>query len=153
MYTDKSIHEILLPRRVTLYSLENNVFNFKVNNKLMKMYPIIHFFINCKVLAKKKITAEDNLLPCTFYEIWCNLPDVVYLTFGNRTQSIARNRRHFAPVINCQRNLTSKMADKNDRSQGKRIPRDFLNNLSSVDLFYEEKGWNKTPCKKMLGLY
>ena len=87
MYTDKSIHEILLPRRVTLYSLENNVFNFKVNNNLMKMYPIIHFFINCKVLAKKKITAEDNLLPCTFYEIWCNLPDVVYLTFGNRTQS------------------------------------------------------------------
>ena len=69
MYTDRSVHEILLPRRVTLYSLENNVFNFKVNNNLMEMYPIIHFFINCKVLAKKKITAEDNLLPCTFYEI------------------------------------------------------------------------------------
>ena len=66
---------------------------------------------------------------------------------------IARNSGHFAPVINCQRNLISKMADKNDRSQGKRIPCDFLNNLSSVDLFYEEKSWNKTPCKKMLGLY
>ena len=66
---------------------------------------------------------------------------------------IARNSGHFAPVINCQRNLISKMADKNDRSQGKRIPCDFLNNLSSVDLFYEEKSWNETPCKKMLGLY
>ena len=66
---------------------------------------------------------------------------------------IARNRGHFAPVINCQRNLIFKMTDKNDRSQGKRIPCDFLNNLSSVDLFYEEKSWNKTPCKKMLGLY
>ena len=55
---------------------------------------------------------------------------------------IARNRGHFAPVINCQRNLVFKMADKNYRSQGKRIPRDFLNNLSSVDLFYEEKSWN-----------
>ena len=67
--------------------------------------------------------------------------------------SIARNRGHFAPVINCQRNLIFKMTDKNDRSQGKRIPCDFLNNLSSVDLFYKEKSWNKTPCKKMLGLY
>ena len=67
--------------------------------------------------------------------------------------SIARNSGHFAPVINCQRNLISKMADKNDGSQGKRIPCDFLNNLSSVDLFYEEKSWNETPCKKMLGLY
>ena len=37
---------------------------------------------------------------------------------------IARNSGHFAPVINCQRNLISKMADKNDRSQGKRIPCD-----------------------------
>ena len=45
------------------------------------------------------------------------------------------------------------MTYKNDRSQGKRIRCDFLNNLSSVDLFYEEKSWNKTPCKKMLGLY
>ena len=54
-------------------------------------------------------------------------------------QNIARNSEHFAPVINCQRNLISKMADNNDRSQGKRIPCDFLNNLSSVDLFYEEK--------------
>ena len=57
-------------------------------------------------------------------------------------QRIARNRGHFAPVINCQRNLIFKMADKNYRSQGKRIPCDFLNNLSSVDLFYEEKSWN-----------
>ena len=68
-------------------------------------------------------------------------------------KDIARNRGHFAPVINCQRNLISKMADNNDRSQGKRIPYDFLNNFSSVDLFYEEKSRNKTPCKKMLGLY
>ena len=67
--------------------------------------------------------------------------------------SIARNRGHFAPMINCQRNLIFKMTDKNDRSQGKRIPCDFLNNLSSVDLFYKEKSWNKTPCKKILGLY
>ena len=66
---------------------------------------------------------------------------------------IARTSGHFAPVIHCQRNLISKMADKNDRIQGKRIPRDFLNNLSSVDLFYEEKSWNETSCKKMLGLY
>ena len=56
--------------------------------------------------------------------------------------NIARNGGHFAPVINCQRNLIFKMADKNYRSQGKRIPCDFLNNLSSVDLFYEEKSWN-----------
>ena len=34
--------------------------------------------------------------------------------------SIARNRGHFAPVINCQRNLIFKMTDKNYRSQGKR---------------------------------
>ena len=67
--------------------------------------------------------------------------------------AIARNSGHFAPVINCQRNLISKMTDKNDRSQGKRIPCNFLNNLSSVDLFYEEKSWNETSCKKMLGLY
>ena len=71
----------------------------------------------------------------------------------NIFKSIARNRGHFAPVINCQRNLISKMANENDCSQGKRIPCDFLNNLSSVDLFYEEKSWNKTPCKKMIGLY
>ena len=57
--------------------------------------------------------------------------------------SIARNRGHFAPVINCQRNLIFKMADKDYRSQGKRIPYDILNNLSSVDLFYEDKGKKK----------
>ena len=63
-------------------------------------------------------------------------------TSGESKEAIARNRGHFAPVINCQRNLVFKMADKNYRSQGKRIPCDFLNNLSSVDLFYEEKSWN-----------
>ena len=61
-----------------------------------------------------------------------------------RHTCIARNRGHFAPVINCQRNLTFKMADKSYRSQGKRIPYDILNNLSSVDAFYEEKGKKKT---------
>ena len=45
------------------------------------------------------------------------------------------------------------MADKNDRSQGKRIPYDILNNLSSVDLFYEEKSKKKTSSKKILGVY
>ena len=30
-----------------------------------------------------------------------------------------------------------KMADKDNRSQGKRFPYDILNNLSSLDLFYE----------------
>ena len=66
---------------------------------------------------------------------------------------IAGNRGHFAPVINCQRNLIFKMADKSDRSQGKRIPYDVLNNLSSVDLFYEEKSKKKTSSKKILGIY
>ena len=51
--------------------------------------------------------------------------------------NIARNRGHFASVINCQRHLFFKMADKNNRSQGKRFPYDILNNLSSLDLFYE----------------
>ena len=45
------------------------------------------------------------------------------------------------------------MADKVYRSQGKRIPYDILNNLSSVDLFYEEKGKKKTSSKKILGIY
>ena len=67
--------------------------------------------------------------------------------------NIARNRGHFAPVINCQRNLIFKMADKDYRSQGKHIPYDILNNLSSVDLFYEEKGKKKTSSKKILGVY
>ena len=48
---------------------------------------------------------------------------------------IARNRGHFASVINCQRHLFFKMADKNNRSQGKRFPYDILNNLGSLDLF------------------
>ena len=54
-------------------------------------------------------------------------------------KTIARNRGHCAPVINCQRHLIFKMADRNNRSQRKRVPYDILNNLSSVDLFYEEK--------------
>ena len=66
---------------------------------------------------------------------------------------IARNRGHFAPVINCQRHLIFKMADKNIRSQGKRVPYDILNNLSSLDLFYEEKRKKKTSSKKILGIY
>ena len=66
---------------------------------------------------------------------------------------IARNRGHFASVINCQRNLIFKMADKVYRSQGKRIPYDILNNLSSVDLFYEEKGKKNISSKKILGVY
>ena len=45
------------------------------------------------------------------------------------------------------------MADKNDRSQGKRISYDILNNLSSVDLFYDEKKQEKTSSKKILGVY
>ena len=45
------------------------------------------------------------------------------------------------------------MADKSYRSQGKRIPYDILNNLSSVDLFYEKKGKKKTFSKKILGVY
>ena len=45
------------------------------------------------------------------------------------------------------------MADKSYRSQGKRIPYDILNNLSSVDLFYEEKGKEKTSSKKIVGVY
>ena len=57
---------------------------------------------------------------------------------------IARNRGHFASVINCQRHLFFKMADKNNRSQGKRFPYDILNNLGSLDLFYEVYiPWNK----------
>ena len=54
-----------------------------------------------------------------------------------RFSNIARNRGHFASVINCQRHLFFKMADKNNRSQGKRFAYDMLNNLSSLDLFYE----------------
>ena len=68
-------------------------------------------------------------------------------------QNIARNRGYFAPVINCQRNLIFKMADKNDRSQGKLISYDILNNMSSVDLFYDEKSKKKTSSKKILGVY
>ncbi|XP_015770580.1 PREDICTED: uncharacterized protein LOC107348994 [Acropora digitifera] len=33
------------------------------------------------------------------------------------------------------------------------IPYDILNNLSSVDLFYEEKGKRETSSKKILGVY
>ena len=56
-------------------------------------------------------------------------------------------------MINCQRHLIFKMADKNYRSRGKRVPYDILNNLSSVDLFYEEKSEKKASSKKFLGIY
>ena len=68
-------------------------------------------------------------------------------------EAIARNRGHFAPVINCQRNLISKWRTKAIVVRESVSPTIFLNNLSSVDPFYEEKSWNKTPSKKMLGLY
>ena len=80
-----------------------------------------------------------------------DIPDKPTALFNK--EFIARNRGHFAPVVNCQRNLIFKMADKDYRSQGKRIPYDILNNLSSVDLFYEEKGKKKTSSKKILGVY
>ena len=67
-----------------------------------------------------------------------------------RLQAIARNRGHFAPVINCQRNLIFKMAD---RSQGKRVSYDILNNLTTVDLLCEEKSKKKTSSKNILGVY
>ena len=51
------------------------------------------------------------------------------MRYGTSTAIIAIDRGHFAPVINCQRNLIFKMGDKNYRSQGKRIPYDILNNL------------------------
>ena len=78
---------------------------------------------------------------------------IIIQSIANFSYNIARNHGHFAPVINCQRNLIFKMADKDYRSQGKRIPYDILNNLSSVDLFYEEKGKKKTSSKKILGVY
>ena len=55
----------------------------------------------------------------------------------------ARNRWHFTPIIDCQLNLIFKMVDKNHRSQGKRVPDDSLNNVSSADLFYIEKSKKK----------
>ena len=51
------------------------------------------------------------------------------MQYGTSMAIIAINRGHFAPLINCQRNLIFKMADKNYGSQGKRIPYDILNNL------------------------
>ena len=69
---------------------------------------------------------------------------------GEKMSNIARNRGHFAPVINCQRNLIFKMAD---RSQGKRVSYDILNNLTTVDLLYEEKSKKKTSSKNILGVY
>ena len=44
----------------------------------------------------------------------------------------ARNRGHFAAMINCQRNLIFKMADKSYRSQGRCIPYHILNNLRKL---------------------
>ena len=81
---------------------------------------------------------NNDLESCRYLK----LTEHIKITLHPKFESIARNRGHFAPVINCQRNLVFKMADKNYRNQGKRIPCDFLNNLSSVDLFYEEKSWN-----------
>ena len=57
------------------------------------------------------------------------------------------------PVINFQRYLIFNMAATNKRSEGKRVPYDILNNLSSVDLFYDEKSKKKTASKKVLGIY
>ena len=62
---------------------------------------------------------------------------VLVESFCDYQHHIARNRGHFTSVINCQRHLFFKMVDKNNRSQGKRFPYDILNNLSSLDLFYE----------------
>jgi len=45
------------------------------------------------------------------------------------------------------------MADKKYHRRGKRIPYDILNNLSSVDRFYEGKGKKKPFSKKSLGVY
>jgi len=45
------------------------------------------------------------------------------------------------------------MADRKYHRRGKRKPYDILNNLSSVDLFYEEKGKKKPSSKKILGVY
>ena len=62
--------------------------------------------------------------------------------------SIARNCGHFAPVINCQRHLILKMAEKSQRSGG-RISYDVLDNLSSVDLIYDDKRKKKTSQKNL----
>ena len=69
---------------------------------------------------------HEDLLPSLCFEMAVDLVD-----------TIARNRGHFASVINCQRHLFFKMADKNNRSQGQRFPYDILNNLSSLNLFYK----------------
>ena len=81
---------------------------------------------------------------CLDYPHTKELSQSMKLYLSNFQKPIARNRGHLAPVINCQRNLIFKMADKSYPSQGKRIPYDILNNLSSVDLFYQEKGKTKT---------
>ncbi len=57
------------------------------------------------------------------------------------------------PVSNCQQHLICKMADKNNRSQEKRVPYNILDNLSSENLFYEEKRKQKTYSKKIVGIY
>ena len=96
-------------------------------------------------IIDEKAKFEGSLRPMLWwryrddiFDLWTQgLPKLLEFT------DIARNRGHFAPVINCQRNLIFKMADKDYRSQGKRVPYDILNNLSSVDLFYEEKARKK----------
>ena len=65
---------------------------------------------------------------------------------------IPRNHGHFAPVINCQRHLIFKMMAINKRTEGKRVSYDVLNNISSVDLFYDEKKKKKSSTK-ILGVY
>ena len=73
---------------------------------------------------------------------------VIAFCFGLFLPPMARNGGHLTLVINCQRHLIFKMADKNYRSQGKHVPYDILNNLSSVDLFYEGKSKKKKIFKK-----
>ena len=63
------------------------------------------------------------------------------------SHTIAINGGHLTQAINCQRHLIFKMADKNHRSQRKRVPCDILNNLSSVDRFWEEKSKKKKSSK------
>ena len=77
---------------------------------------------------------------------------VITFCFGLFRRPIARNGGHLTLVINCQRHLIFKMADKNYRSQGKHVPYDILNNLSSVDVLRRKKQEKKSS-KNDLGTY
>ena len=85
------------------------------------------------------------------YCFYCSRGTLISREEGNGRQrkaaegsgSIARNCGHFAPVINCQLHLILKMAQKSQRSGG-RVSYDVLNNLSSVDLIYDDKRKKKT---------